>query len=168
MGPSVDSGMLTRRHVVENLRGLGVGEGDHLLVHSSLRAVGAIDGGADALLDGLLDAVGPNGTLAMPAFNYSRPEVLPHFDPASTPGRTGALSEIFRARPGTLRSLHPSHSVVASGERAAEFLADHMSRRSVGVDSPIDRLAQAGGVVLLLGVTHMSNTTVHVGEEHAG
>jgi len=158
--------MITRQQIHDALTAAGVKHGDHLIVHSSLRSVGPIDGGADALIDGLLDAVGRNGTLAMPAFNYTRPLPEPYFDPAVTPGKTGMLTEIFRKRPGVLRSLHPAHSMSIHGPRAAEFIADH--RTSFGVGTPIDRIAQAGGYVLLLGVTHTSNSTIHVGDSHGG
>src|SRR6185503_18170860 len=114
----------------------------HLVVHSSLRAIGPVEGGADGILDALLEVVGPDGTLAMPAFNYSRPRPEPYFDPAVTAGRTGTLPEVFRKRTGVLRSQHPTHSVVACGRRAAEFLADHDKVQTLGVGSPLDRIAQ--------------------------
>ena len=107
-------------------------------------------------------------SLAMPTFNYTRPVPVPFFDPKETPGKTGIVTEIFRKRSETIRSEHPSHSVAAQGKRAREFLAGHRESAVFGVDSPIDRLAQAGGYVLLLGVTHLANSTIHVGESHAG
>jgi len=160
--------MLTKAQVKETLFSKGMRPGDHLLVHSSLRSVGPIEGGPDALIDALLEVVGPEGTLAMPAFNYRVHLPFPHFDARTTPGRTGALTEIFRKRTETLRSLHPTHSITAQGKRAAEFLADHYKFQTFGIGSSIDRLAQAGGYVLLLGVTHLANSCIHVGESHAG
>jgi aminoglycoside 3-N-acetyltransferase len=160
--------MLTRDRITTRLREAGIKPGDDVLVHSSLRAVGPIDGGADALIDGLLAAVGPGGTLVMPAFNYTRPLPQPHFDPRTTPGKTGALTEVFRKRPGVLRSLSPTHSVAAAGPRAAEFTDGHLDTQTFGLGSPIDKLASGGGWVLLVGVTHTSNSTIHVGETHAG
>jgi len=157
----------TRLEILNALRGAGVREGDSLVVHSSLRALGPVDGGAEAVIDALLDAAGQTGCVAMPTFNYSRPAVE-LFDARETPGRTGLLTELFRKRPNGLRSDHPSHSVAAIGRRAAEFLADHPKRGAFGLDSPLDRVAAAGGFVLLIGVSHLSNSTVHVGETHAG
>jgi len=159
--------MLTKAQVKETLFSKGMRSGDHLLVHSSLRSVGPVEGGPEALIDALLEVVGAEGTLAMPAFNYRRYLPFPHFDARTTPGRTGALTEIFRQRPETLRSLHPTHSITAQGKRAVEFLADHYKFPAFGVGSPVDRLAQAGGYVLLLGVTHLANSCIHVGESHA-
>jgi aminoglycoside 3-N-acetyltransferase len=160
--------MLKRNDIAHALATAGVQDGNHLFVHSSLRSLGPVDGGADAVIDALLDTVGNDGTLAMPAFNYTRPTPTPHFDWKTTPGKTGILTELFRNRPGTVRSNHPSHSVSASGARAAEFTADHRKTDVFGVGSPVDRIAQAGGWVLLLGVTHLANSTIHVGESHAG
>jgi aminoglycoside 3-N-acetyltransferase len=160
--------MLTKKRIAETITRQGVRRGDHLLVHSSLRSIGPIDGGADALIDGLIDAIGPEGTLAMPAFNYTRPLPSPYFDPQTTPSRAGALTECFWRRPEAKRSLHPTHSVAAQGERAEEFLAGHLNYLAFGIGSPIDRLAKAGGYVLLAGVTHLANSCIHIGESYAG
>jgi aminoglycoside 3-N-acetyltransferase len=67
-----------------------------------------------------------------------------------------------------VRSLHPTHSQAAIGERADEFTRDHLKVGAVGAGSPYDLIAQAGGYVVLLGVTHIANTTIHVGEDYAG
>ena len=138
---------------------IGLRPGDRVVVHSSLRAVG-LD--ADELIDRLLKAVGPSGLVAMPTFTYDNETFAPDL-----PGRTGMLAEVFRRRPGALRSLHPTYSLAAIGAGAAELLEGHERVGATAVDSPLDRLATAGGYVLLLGVGHTSNTTVHVGEFHA-
>jgi aminoglycoside 3-N-acetyltransferase len=160
--------MLTKLHIQETLEQNGVRPGDHLLVHSSLRSIGPIDGGPDAFIEGLLETVSLAGTIAMPAFNYTRPLPSPYFDVLNTPSKAGALTEIFRQRFQTVRSVHPTHSVAARGERAADFLADHRKSLAFGIGSPIDRLAQAGGYVLLVGVTQLANSSIHIGEAHAG
>jgi aminoglycoside 3-N-acetyltransferase len=129
------------------------------VVHSSLRAVGR---DADDLIDELLAAVGPDGLVVMPTFTYDNAT----FDP-DTPCRTGALSEVFRRRPDALRSAHPTYSLAAIGSGAAGLLAGHEHTGATAVDSPLDRLASVGGLVLLVGVGQTSNTTVHVGEFHA-
>lgn len=160
--------MLTKAQIKDTLFIMGLRPGHHLWVHSSLRSVGPIEGGPDGLLDAFLEVCGSEGTLALPAFNYRRYLPLPHFDARTTPGRTGALTEIFRQRPETLRSLHPTHSLSAQGKRAPEFLADHYKFPAFGIGSPLDRLAQAGAYVLLLGVTHLANSCIHIGEARAG
>ena len=138
----------------------GLGSGDRVVVHASLRAAGLP---AAALIDELLAAVAPDGLVVMPTFTYDNET----FDP-DTPGRTGMLAETFRRRPGAVRSDHPTHSVAAIGPGAAELVAGHRSAGAVGLDSPLDRLAAGGGLVLLVGVGHIADTTMHVGEVHAG
>lgn len=138
---------------------IGLDPGDCVVVHSSLRAV-ALE--AEELIDELLAAVGPGGLVAMPTFTYDNET----FD-ADTPGRTGALAEAFRRRPDAVRSAHPTYSLAAVGAGAAELLAGHERVGATAVGSPLDRLAAAGGLVLLLGVGQTANTTVHVGEFHA-
>jgi aminoglycoside 3-N-acetyltransferase len=138
---------------------IGLRPGDRVVVHSSLRAVG-LD--ADELIDGLLAAVGPQGLVVMPTFTYDNETFAP-----DTPGRTGALTEVFRRRQDAVRSAHPTYSVAAIGEGAAELLDGHARVGATAIDSPLDRLTARGGLVLLLGVGHTSNTTAHVGEFHA-
>lgn len=150
--------------LVDDLRTLGLTAGDRVVVHSSLRAVGPDSGGAEAVVDALLEVLGPQGLLVVPAFTYT----TARFDPAVEPGRTGAIAEAARLRPGAVRSLHPTHSVAALGAGARELCANHEDVAGTDVDSPLDRLARAGGLVLLLGVGHIADTTIHVGEFRAG
>lgn len=138
---------------------IGLVPGDRVVVHSSLRAVG-LD--ADELIDELLAAVGPRGLVVMPTFTYDNETFAP-----DTPSRAGALTEVFRRRPDAVRSAHPTYSVAAIGDGAHELLDGHERLGATGLGSPLDRLAAAGGHVLLLGVGHTSNTTAHVGEFHA-
>lgn len=142
---------------------LGIGTGSRVLVHSSLRAVGTVERGPDGLVDALLAAIGPTGTLVVPTFTY-RSE---HFDPVTTPGRTGAVSEAVRRRPGAFRSLHPFYSVAAIGPDAVGLCMDHELLAGTGVGSPLDRHAALGGLIVLIGVGHEADTTIHVGEFHA-
>ena len=138
---------------------IGLRPGDRVVVHCSLRAVG-LD--AEELIDELLAAVGPSGLVVMPTFTYDNETFAP-----DTPARTGALAEAFRRRRAAVRSAHPTYSFAAIGPDAAELLDGHERVGATAIDSPLDRLAAAGGLVLLLGVGHTSNTTVHVGEFHA-
>lgn len=160
--------MLSKKRIRQGLEAAGFCGGRPLLVHSSLRNIGPIDGGAEGMIEALRTAVGPKGTLAMPTFNGTRAIAQPFFDIQRTPGVTGALSETFRKQEGVIRSYHPTHSVAAYGPQAEEFLADHYLTEAFGIGSPIDRLAEAGGFVLLMGVSHSANSCIHIGEAHAG
>lgn len=159
---------LTREDIVRGLRDLGLASGDSLIVHSSMRHLGPVEGGADTVIDAILEVIGPGGNLMLPTFNYVHPVPSPYFDPQETPGRTGILPEVGRKRPKAVRSLHPTHSVAVIGPDAERLTAGHLRQRVFGVGSPVDLLARGGGKVLLLGVGQTSNSTIHVGEEHAG
>jgi len=150
------------------LRSIGLDAGDSLIVHSSFRSLRPFDGGPGDVLDTILRVIGPQGNLMLPTFNYSRPLPEPYFDPAGTPCRTGVIPELGRQRAGALRSLHPTHSVAVIGADAQVLTEGHLDGRTFGIGSPVDRLAERGGKVFLLGVDHTTNSTIHVAEEHAG
>ncbi len=150
----------TRESIAADLRRLGVARSDALVLHSSLRSLGIVDGGADTVVAAVLDVLGPDGTLMVPTFTY----FAMRFDPATEPGLTGAITEAVRRWPGAVRSLHPTHSIAVVGRDAALLAADHHRKSAIAVDSPLGRMAARGGKVLLLGCGHNQNTTIHVGE----
>lgn len=159
------------RNLSTDLRALGVREGGVLLVHASLRSLGlpaGMESRAEAVIRGLLDALGPHGTLLMPALSYQTTGAHnPLFDVCATPSCVGGLTEYFRARPDTLRSVHPTHSVCGVGQRAGELLGSHSKDVTpVGPNSPFSKLPYAGGQVLFLGCGLRPNTSMHGVEEH--
>ena len=118
------------------------------------------------MIRALMDLCGEKGTLLMPTFQDRPAEV---FRVSETKSDCGIISELFWRMPGVRRSLHPSHSAAAWGDRADWIASAHEEgRTALGVDSPFDRLAALGGHVLLLGVGQERNSMVHVGEAHAG
>jgi aminoglycoside 3-N-acetyltransferase len=154
--------------IVEGLRSAGLQAGQSVVVHSSLSAFGWVEGGALAVLRALSEVIGPKGTLVMPTFTYSLTWWgQPPFDRLHSPSHTGRLTEVFRRRPGVRRSPHPTHSIAAQGPLAAELTEAPLDYEPLGVNSPLDRLARAGGRVLLLGVGQCRNSTVHVAESRA-
>jgi aminoglycoside 3-N-acetyltransferase len=164
---------LTQHDITAGLRALGLDTGHQVLVHSSLSSFGYVEGGADAVIDALLDTVGPGGTVLVPTLTGSEalsPQNPPVFDPLHTPCWTGRIPETFRQRPGAVRSLHPTHSVAAIGADAQALTADHIDSLTPCDNlSPYAKLAQSGtGYILLIGVDHQSNTTMHHVEELAG
>jgi aminoglycoside 3-N-acetyltransferase len=144
-----------------------------VLVHSSLSSFGHVDGGADAVIDALLESVGSSGTVLVPTLTATAQHSAqdpPVFNASNTPCWTGRIPETFRQRPDAVRSLHPTHSVAAIGAEAVELTKDHAySITPCDELSPYGKLAQdENGYVLLLGVGHKSNTTFHHVEELAG
>jgi aminoglycoside 3-N-acetyltransferase len=149
------------------LRVAGVRKGGSLLVHSSLRSLGRVAGGAETVIKGLLAALGDEGTLLMPGLTYERvTSANPTFSVLGTPSNVGLIPEYFRLRPGTRRSVHPTHSVCATGPLADAFLAEHLEDSTpVGPHSPFRKLRDNGGQILMLGCGLRPNTSMHGVEE---
>jgi aminoglycoside 3-N-acetyltransferase len=147
--------------VTEQLRTLGVERGRVLLVHTSFQAVRPIENGPLGLIRALRNAVGEEGTLVMPTMTDG--ETV--FDPKSTPSHgMGITAETFWRQPGVLRSTHPGGSFAAIGPLASHICAPQPLSPPHGPDSPPGRVHELGGQVLLLGVAHSENTTLHVAE----
>jgi aminoglycoside 3-N-acetyltransferase len=177
----------TRASLATDLAALGLRDGDTVIVHSSLRAVGWVPGGRVAVVQALLDVVGPEGTLVVPTQtmensdpkHWQRPPVpeawwpvirehMPAFDPAVWPSRgIGALAEAIRTWPGAVRSIHPQASFAAVGARAAELMATHELDSQLGEASPLAALERVGARVLLLGVGFDVCTAFHLAEYRA-
>lgn len=153
--------------LIGQLLNLGVERGGVLMVHTSFRAVGPVEGGPSGLIEALSEVLGPSGTLAMPSMTGSRNDEP--YDPAKSPTRNmGVVAETFWRLPGVLRSDHPTSSFAARGPMAAAITAPQLLEPEHGPDSPIGRVYEAGGSVLLLGVGQYANTTIHVAECLAG
>jgi aminoglycoside 3-N-acetyltransferase len=159
------------RHVVSHhelttqLHELGVRPSGVLLVHTSFSAVAPVEGGPHGLIAALHDAVGPQGTLVMPSMSDDddRP-----FDPGKTACiGMGVVADTFWKRPGVLRSDSP-HAFAATGPHAAGITADHPLDVPHGLNSPVGRVYELDGQILLLGVGHDADTTVHLAETMAG
>jgi aminoglycoside 3-N-acetyltransferase len=164
---------ISREEIARDLRSLGLRAGDTVLVHSAMSRIGFVQGGAPAVVDAFLDALGPEGTLAFPFTGSMLAYVKsdPDFDVDETPSKMGAITEAVRLRPGALRSLEPTHSVAALGPQAQFLVEDHVhAQGSCDTHSPLYRLTQidAGtSYVLLLGVDYRNCTLLHAAEEVA-
>jgi aminoglycoside 3-N-acetyltransferase len=151
--------------VIQQLRSLGVLPGATLVVHTAFSKVAPLEGGPPALIAALRAALGPKGTLVMPSM--SDDDETP-FDPAATPCRAmGIVADTFWRLPGVLRSNSP-HAFAATGPQAAFITADHPVDIPHGPDSPVGRVHDLDGHVLLLGVDHSEDTTLHLAEALAG
>jgi aminoglycoside 3-N-acetyltransferase len=167
----------------QDLDALGVRTGMTVMIHSSLGQVGWTVGGPVTVIRALQGAVGPTGTLVMPAESpqvsdpstWTDPRVepewhdairehLPVYDPLTTPTTMGAIPEAFRTFPGTLRSSHPLVSVCANGPLAAQIVADQALEFCEGAGTPFEKLYVLGAHTLLLGVGFNRCSSLHYAE----
>ncbi|MBO5176959.1 MAG: AAC(3) family N-acetyltransferase [Lachnospiraceae bacterium] len=156
----------TKEQLIQQLQDMGIKRTDNLLVHSSMKSLGAVQGGADTVLDALMEAV-PEGLLILPTHTWKQmSEEYNIFDPETEPVCVGILPELFRKRPGVLRSLHPTHSVAVYGKGAAEYIRGEENRTTPCPPNGCwGKLKDSKAKILLLGVTHTRNTYIHSIEE---
>ena len=153
------------------LAGLGIQHGDTLLVHSSFKEFSGFSGSLANLLSTFTKAVGDSGNLMMvslPYTSYTRDylKTLKCFDVRKTPSRMGLISESFRRSPGVLRSLHPTHPVLAQGPKAEWIVKGHENcAHPCSIDSPYGKLAQLHGKVLFFDTSFYVFTFYHYLEE---
>ncbi|MCL2398107.1 MAG: AAC(3) family N-acetyltransferase [Defluviitaleaceae bacterium] len=155
--------------IIADLHALGVGPDDTLLVHSSLKSMGYVEGGAKTVIKALIKALS-NGTLLFPGLSYETvTKDNPHFSVNETPSCVGIIPETFRKYPGVVRSVHPTHSVCAIGVHAEEITKNHAQDTTpIGPNSPFRLLCKYGGKILMLGCGLRPNTFMHGVEEAAG
>lgn len=174
----------TTESLVVDLKRIGIKEGDTVLVHSSLSSIGWVCGEEVGIIEALLEAVGKEGTICMPAHSsgnsdpatWCNPPVpkdwneaiynnMPAFDREKTPTRgIGCVAECFRKYPGACRSDHPQTSFAAKGKFAKEIIKDHVLTPQFGKETPLARMYELDAKVLLLGVGYDSCTCFHMAE----
>lgn len=174
----------TKDSLAEDFRRLGLGPGSAVIVHSSLSSIGWVCGGAVSVVQALMEVITPDGTIVMPAHSsdlsdpsgWGNPPVpaewwdeikrsMPAFDPKITPTRgMGKIADVFRTFPDVVRSGHPSVSFAAWGKHARFVTDDHSLEFGLGELSPLARVYDLDGDVLLLGVDYNRNTSFHLAE----
>jgi aminoglycoside 3-N-acetyltransferase len=179
-----DMNWITRAELGADLVRLGIAAGDIIMVHAACSRVGPMLGGPDMIVAALRDAVGPAGTI-IAYLDWDAPwedlvdedgltlaawqaHVRP-FDPAATRAArdNGVLPEFIRTTPGALRSGNPGASMAAIGARAGRLTADHPLDYGYGPGTPLARLVEGGGKVLMLGAPRDTMTLMHHAEHLA-
>ena len=156
----------TKADLKHDLAAMGLTGNETILIHSSMKSIGPVEGGADTVLDALMEFFA-EGLLLLPTHTWRFiNEENRVFDVRRSPCCVGILPELFRQRPGVVRSLHPTHSMAAYGKDAAAYLEGELDANTPCTPGGCyDRLRAAHGKVLLLGVTHARNTFIHSVEE---
>ena len=183
-----ESNLITKDQLIVDLKQLGLQAGQIVLIHTSLKALGGyVAGDAPTVVDAFLEVITPQGTVIMPTHstNNSDPATwrrspipsemwpalranMPPYRPEITPSNgMGAINECFRTYPNVHRSSHPAFSFSAWGKEAAWITADQSLNNSVAEQSPIGRLYQVDGWVMLFGVGYIHNTSLHLADFRA-
>lgn len=176
--------LFTHRQLVQDLRALGIHEGQAVMMHASVKAVGGVMGGPDVILRALIETLGQTGTLMMYAGWEDIPDYVvelppevqsvyyaeyPAFDAATSRAVRdhSILAEFMRTLPGTERSLNPEASMIAIGAQAGWITRDHPMNYGYGAGTPLEKLVQIKGQVLLLGAPLDTITLLHYAENRA-
>lgn len=179
--------IVLKEDLKEGFKELGLKEGDNVIVHTSLSSLGFVCGGAQMVIEALLETVKESGTIMMPTQSWKNldPEAgvhweepkewwqmirdnWPAYDKDITPTNTmGAVAEMFRKWQGAKRSSHPARSFAAKGMNAEYLLKDHDLSDIFGEESPIGKLYALDGKVLLIGVGYDKNTSIHLADVRA-
>lgn len=179
--------LVLKKDILAALKEAGVRPGQDIMVHTSLSSLGFVCGGPQIIIEALLETVGETGTIMMPTqswknldpssgVHWEEPEEWwqvirdnwPAYDKWITPTNTmGATAEMFRRWPGTIRSDHPARSVAANGAHAGYLTENHDLSNIFGEGSPIGKLYELDGYVLLIGVGYDKNTSLHLADVRA-
>lgn len=155
-----------KQQLKDQLESMGLKGDETILIHSSMKAIGAVDGGADTVLDAWMEYF-KDGLLLLPTHTWKTVNAdNPVYNPQTTPSCVGLLTNMFMKRDGVIRSLHPTHSMSGYGKNAAEYLAgEEYNNTPCTPGGCYDSLKEVGGKVLLVGVGHERNTYIHSVEE---
>lgn len=158
--------MYTKQDIMDGLKKMGLKSTDTLLVHSSMKAIGEVEGGADTVLDAFMEYM-KEGLLIFPTHTWDQMnETYNSYDYRTEPSCVGLLTNLFRLRDGVVRSLHPTHSVAAYGVGAMEYISGEEN-----MDTPCSpsgcwgKLYDKKAKILFLGCSTKRNTFLHCVEE---
>lgn len=178
---------VNKEQIVSGLKSLGIKRSDNIFVHCSMKKFGFVCGGAQIIIEALIEVIGEDGNILMPTqswknldpsagVHWEEPEEWwqairdnwPAYDSRITPTNTmGSVAEMFRNWPETKRSNHPARSIAALGKDSEYFVENHDLSNIFGIESPLHRFYKKNGKVLLLGVGYDKNTSLHLADELA-
>lgn len=157
--------------LLRDIENIGISKGDLIIVHSSFKSLGLRGSGPADAVATLLESVGDEGTVMMPAFTYSYSGIwnVKPFNPDKTPGHgNGVLSETLRKYPGALRSGHPTYSIAARGKYAGILTKNMENAAALGEGSSYSEAKSLAAKILLVGVGNNRNSMLHHAEAASG
>ena len=160
--------MLTKEQLKEQILAMGIHPHDTVLIHTSMKAIGEVEGGADTVIDAFIECL-PEGLFLVPTHTWAVVNKdQPVYDVRSTVPNIGALPRVAAFRKDGIRSLHVTHSIWAHGKGAEEFIqGEELAETPCPVGFAWSRLAAVNAKILLLGVTHSRDTFIHSIDELA-
>jgi len=159
--------MYTKSDLIKNIEAMGIKKTDTLLIHSSMKSIGAVDGGAETVLDAFIEHLADDGLLIFPTHTWATvPGETDLYDPETSPSCVGILTNLFMKRPNTHRSLNPTHSVAAIGKDAEEYVTgEELFPTPLGKGGCWHKLIDRNAKIMFLGCPLSKNTFIHGVEE---
>ena len=152
--------MLGFDELVTGFQQLGLSDEDVLMVHSSYKSLGGVDGGAETVIDALREIVGTKGTVLFPTFNFQSWTETHYYDIQETYSNMGVITELARLRPDAVRTPHPIYSFAVLGAQKKEF-ADCNDSEAYGKNSVFGLFHKLNGMILSIGLHFNSTFSMH-------
>lgn len=161
--------MYTKEDLMKYLKEMGLSNTDAIMVHSSMKSIGEVEGRADTVVDAFMEYF-QEGLFMTPTHTWAQmSKEYATFNPNTEPACVGIISNIFMKRKGVVRSFHPTHSIAAYGKAAEEYIkGEENANTPCPPGGCWDRLREIDAKILLLGVTHTRNTYIHSVDEVLG
>ncbi|NOH00719.1 MAG: AAC(3) family N-acetyltransferase [Chloroflexi bacterium] len=152
--------MLTKKQLIDGFGQIGIKNGDTIMVHTSYKSLGGVEGGADTVIDAFIELAGKDGTVMFPAFNFQSWTENHYWDALETPSRMGAITEQARLRPNAKRTPHPIYSFSVLGKRAEEFSKTE-DVEAYGPNSAFALFHKINGTIVSIGLDFNSTFSMH-------
>lgn len=158
--------MITKETLKQDIKNMNLQSSDAIMIHSSMKSIGQVDGGAEAVIDAFMEYF-RDGMVMMPTHTWAQMSTEYNiFDPENEPACVGILPNLFMKRQGVVRSLHPTHSMAVYGKDADKYIENEENCTTPCTPGGCwDRLRDINTKILLIGVNHIKNTYIHSVEE---
>ncbi|MFH1824547.1 MAG: AAC(3) family N-acetyltransferase [Candidatus Firestonebacteria bacterium] len=155
---------IKKQEIIKDLKKMGIKKRDVLFVHSSFKSIGVVEGGAETVVEALVECVGKEGIVIVPTLSFSFLGGYYAFNPKKTPSRVGEITNALLRRKDVFRSEHPTHSISAVGKGAGELVTGHKGS-TFAKESPYGKYVKLNAKVIFIGTGLGCNTTLHAIED---